>query len=190
MEYNEEEQNSTGDRHRQFSTKGGDRMIREARLDDALGLAKLVEQVESESEFMLYDPGERKPTAEKQRNMIQALTKQDNATIFVVEEGEQLVGYLFAIGGNTKRTKHSAYLVIGILAAYRGKGIGTALFNELDHWARENTLHRLELTVVTKNNAGVSLYQNAGFEIEGMKKDSLFIDGMFVDEYYMGKIIN
>ncbi|MDQ6601040.1 GNAT family N-acetyltransferase [Bacillus salipaludis] len=38
---------------------------------------------------------------------------------------------MIAIGGSVKRTKHSAYLVIGILEEYRGQGIGTALFQVL-----------------------------------------------------------
>lgn len=87
------------------------------------------------------------------------------------------------------RNKHSAYLVIGISNAYRGKGIGTALFKELEHWAVKQGLHRLELTVVAENIAGVSLYQKMGFKIEGVKKDSLFINGTYVDEYYMGKLL-
>jgi hypothetical protein len=28
-----------------------------------------------------------------------------------------------------------------------------------------------------------------GFEIEGVKKHSLLVDGAFVDEYYMGKLL-
>lgn len=33
-----------------------------------------------------------------------------------------------AVGGNAKRNKHSAYIVMGILGEYRGKGIGAMLF--------------------------------------------------------------
>jgi len=45
------------------------------------------------------------------------------------------------------------------------------------------------LTVVTQNKAGLSLYKKMGFEIEGTKRDSLFIDGKYVDEYYMSKLL-
>ncbi|MUK89829.1 GNAT family N-acetyltransferase [Ornithinibacillus sp. L9] len=165
-------------------------MIRHAVLDDAENLARLIKQVEKSSEYMLFEPGERNPTAEKQGAMIKALTEQDNSCILLAEGNHGLVGYLFAIGGTTKRTMHRAYIVIGILSTYRGKGIGTALFKELNQWATHQGIHRLELTVVTENEAGVSLYQKAGFELEGVKKDSLFINNRFVDEYYMGKVLN
>jgi RimJ/RimL family protein N-acetyltransferase len=50
-------------------------------------------------------------------------------------------------------------------------------------------IHRLELTVVTENQAGLQLYKKMGFEIEGTKRQSLYIDGKFVDEYYMSKLV-
>ena len=96
---------------------------------------------------------------------------------------------MFAIGGNTKRTQHSTYIIIGILERYRGKGIGTALFQQLEEWAKKSQISRLELTVVTKNEAGVALYRKSGFEIDGTKRNSLMIDGTFYDEYYMSKLL-
>ncbi|MGX1983220.1 MULTISPECIES: GNAT family N-acetyltransferase [Bacillaceae] len=164
-------------------------IIREARLEDAQQLANLIQQVENESEFMLFEPGERKLTPEKQRTMIENISKQKNSTIFVAEDYEKLVGYLMAFGGNAKRNRHSAYLVIGILKEHRGKGIGTKLFRKLESWARERNIHRLELTVMTQNQAGIALYKKMGFEIEGTKKHSLLVNGLFMDEYYMAKIL-
>ena len=115
--------------------------------------------------------------------------QQKNSIIFVAENDRELVGYLFAIGGNTKRTQHSTYIVIGILERYRGKGIGTVLFQQLEEWAKKSQISRLELTVVTKNEAGVALYRKSGFEIDGTKRNSLMIDGIFYDEYYMSKLL-
>lgn len=48
------------------------------------------------------------------------------------------------MGGNAKRNKHSVYLVIVILTQYRGIGVGTKLFKQLEEWATEHTIHRLE----------------------------------------------
>ncbi len=82
-----------------------------------------------------------------------------------------MVGYLFAVGGNTKKNKHCAYIVIGILQEYQGIGIGTLLFKALDNWASNQRIRRLELTVMKENLAGVKLYEKSGFEIEGVKKN-------------------
>ena len=163
--------------------------VREIREPDAESLVALIKQVEEESEFMLMEPGERQITPEQQQQRIQTIQKSENSTIFVAEEGEQLVGYMFAMGGTAKRNQHSVYVVIGILKDYRGQGIGTRLFGKLEEWAVERKIRRLELTTVTQNVAGVALYKKMGFEVEGTKKDSLLIDGEFVDEYYMAKLV-
>ncbi|WP_010651846.1 GNAT family N-acetyltransferase [Oceanobacillus massiliensis] len=164
-------------------------MIRQAVTDDAEELALLIKQVEMESPYMLYGAGEREISAQKQSDIIQALSESDNSAIFLAVKDGQLAGYLFAIGGNTKKNEHSAYIVIGLRKENQGRGIGTALFGELDSWAFKHKLHRLELTVIKENLSAVKLYEKTGFSLEGIKKDSLYMDGRFVDEYYMSKIL-
>lgn len=164
-------------------------MIRGAVHDDAENLAALMQQVERESPYMLYGADERSLSRERQSKMIDTLEKQDNSTVLVAEFNKKLVGYLFAIGGQARKNKHSAYIVIGIRSEQRGQGIGTAMFKNLEQWALNNGVHRLELTVITENIAGVKLYKKAGFETEGVKRDSLYFAGKYVDEYYMSKIV-
>ncbi|WP_042144476.1 GNAT family N-acetyltransferase [Paucisalibacillus sp. EB02] len=163
--------------------------VREAKPTDAVNLAGLIQHVENTSNYMLWEPGERKVQPENQQKMIERIQGEDNSTILVAEQDERLIGYLFAIGGNPNRAKHTTYLVVGIHQDYRGKGVGSLLFNKLDQWAANHNIHRLELTVVSRNESGLALYKKMGFEIEGTKRDSLFIKGEYVDEYYMSKII-
>ncbi|WP_342430300.1 GNAT family N-acetyltransferase [Neobacillus sp. FSL H8-0543] len=163
--------------------------VREIKISDAENFANLTQQVEGSSQYMLWEAGERNIQSENQLKMIRGMEDTENSTILVAENNNNLIGFLLAKGGNARRNKHSAYIVIGILKEYRGKGIGTKLFNELEQWASNHKICRLELTVVTKNEAGLSLYKKVGFEIEGTKRNSLFIDGEFVDEYYMSKLL-
>ena len=166
-------------------------IVREIEVSDAERLSHLMQQVESSSKYMLWEAGEREVKNERQKKMIKSMKDSNNSTIFVAEsENNEMVGYLFAIGGNAKRNKHSAYIVVGISENYRGQGIGTRLFKELDKWATQHDIHRLELTVVTRNQAGLSLYKKMGFDVEGTKRHSLFINDEFVDEYYMSKLIS
>jgi len=164
-------------------------IVREIRLSDAEKLADLIPNVEGSSSFMLWEAGERKIQTDNQLQMIKDIDESDNSTILVAEKDSNLVGYLLALGGKARRNKHSAYIVIGMLKEYRGMGIGTKFFTKLEQWASTHKISRLELTVVTKNEAGLSLYKKRGFEIEGTKRNSLFIDGEFVDEYYMSKLL-
>jgi RimJ/RimL family protein N-acetyltransferase len=164
-------------------------LIREIEREDTERFVSLINQVESESEFLLFEAGERQVTVEQQEKRIDMMEQEGNSTIFVAEENSELIGYLIAMGGQAKRNKHTAYLVIGILTEYRGQGVGSKLFQRLEEWATEQKLHRLELTVVTLNEAGIRLYKKMGFEIEGTKRNSLYIDGKFVNEYYMSKLL-
>jgi RimJ/RimL family protein N-acetyltransferase len=163
-------------------------LIRNADSNDAEPLVDLIEKVEK-SNFMLFAPGERKISPEHQKKRIDSMREEKTSTIFLAEDDKDLVGYLFVIGGNPKRANHSVYLVIGVHENYRGKGIGVKLFEKLEEWAKGQQIHRLELTVMEHNKAGIALYEKMGFEIEGTKRHSLFIDGKYVDEYYMSKLI-
>ncbi|ART77166.1 GNAT family N-acetyltransferase [Sutcliffiella horikoshii] len=164
-------------------------LIREIRMEDAENSLVLIKEVESTSTFMLMEPGERETTLEQQQKRIELLDKQKNSTIFVAEENGKLIGYLFVMGGSVKRTKHTAYLVIGILEEYRGKGVGTKLFDHVTNWVSKHNISRLELTVVTENESGVALYKKSGFDIEGTKRKSLIINDRSYDEYYMSKLL-
>lgn len=163
-------------------------LIRTAESDDAKQLVKLIKQVE-DSNFMLFEPGERKTTVDQERKRIEAMSGEKTSTILVAEENGSLVGYLFAMGGNPTRIKHAVYIAIGVAESARGKGVGTRLFTKLEEWAKDQGIHRLELTVMVHNEAGIALYEKMGFEIEGTKKHSLFIDGKYIDEFYMSKLL-
>ena len=158
--------------------------------DDAEQFLSLCKQLDLETQFMMLEPGERKTTLEEQRAQIEILLREENQTIFVAEQDNQLVGYLEASGGIFKRNRHCVYLVIGILQAFTGQGIGTQLFQSLEEWAKQQHIHRLELTVMTHNTAGITLYKKQGFAIEGTKRHSLLINGRNVDEYYMAKLLD
>ncbi|MGG0642996.1 GNAT family N-acetyltransferase [Sporosarcina gallistercoris] len=163
--------------------------IRRVRLEDAKQLCHLIQQVENDSQYMLFGPGERSVTSEQLQSRILAMNGENGSTLIVAESDGKLVGYLMAIGGSSNRTKHTVYLVVGILTGYRGQGIGTELFEALEKWAKQQNIHRMELTVAQPNEAGIRLYKKMKFTIEGTKRNSLNIDGNYVDEYYMSKLI-
>ncbi|WP_347319904.1 GNAT family N-acetyltransferase [Rossellomorea sp. RS05] len=105
------------------------------------------------------------------------------------EASGEFVGYIMIMAESTRKTSHRAYMVIGIRKDWRGKGLGKSLIREGIEWAKERSLTRLELTVVTDNEPAIALYRKMGFEIEGTKRQSLYIDGQYHDEYYMAQLL-
>lgn len=163
-------------------------IIRWIEVKDSEKFIKMLKQLDNETKNMMYEPGERKTTIEEMESNIKNINCSNSLSL-VTEENENIVGFLSAERGFAKRINHSAYIVIGILKNYRGKKIGRKLFEELEKWAVENSITRLELTVMTHNVVAIRLYEKMGFKIEGLKEKSLIVDGKYVDEYYMGKIL-
>ena len=163
--------------------------VRHVTLDDAAALLELKRALDGETAFMMFEPGERMATVVGQRAELEQLSARDNAATFVAEGHGELAGYLEAEGGTFRRNRHAAHIIVGVRQRYAGRGLGTALFEAAEAWARERGLRRLELTVMVHNAAGVGLYQKLGFVIEGTRRDSLLVDGAFVDEYAMAKIL-
>jgi RimJ/RimL family protein N-acetyltransferase len=164
--------------------------IRPIQEKDSEQFLLLAKEIDQETQFMLLERGERATTIEEQRQKIRNVLSQSNQIILVAEHENELIGYLGAYGGNFQRNRHSVYLVVGILQAYTGQGVGAQFFKALEEWALTRDIHRLELTVMAHNNRAMRLYRKMGFETEGIKKDSLKINGKYVDEYYMVKILN
>ncbi len=139
-------------------------IIRAIKESDANTFLTLSRKLDEETSFMLYEPGERTMGVQDQVKMIR--TVQKSGMIFVCEEGDELLGYILVDRKRLSRINHKAYIVIGILQAHRGKGIGAKLFEMAERWAVEEDIHRLELTVMTHNEVAIALYKKQGFQIE------------------------
>lgn len=156
-------------------------------VDEAEQLWSLMNQLDYETKYMLYEPDERTKDLSGIESLIRdSVEGQD--FLLVAEADNKLIGYISAQKGRLNRIAHSAYIVVGILKDYRGKGIGTEFFKRLNVWAEESKVVRLELTVICENESAKHLYTNSGFEIEGIKRKSVCVDGTYLDEYYMARV--
>ncbi|MEG0259415.1 MAG: GNAT family N-acetyltransferase [Lysinibacillus sp.] len=162
--------------------------VRKAINSDSLQIIAVMKNAE-ESGLMLFSPGERSVNSEAFAKYIDSINATTTSGLFVAIENEQILGYMIVQNDKPMRVTHRGYLVIGVHSDSRGKGVGKALFTYILEWAKQVELHRLDLTVITTNEAAVNLYKKIGFEIEGIKRDSLLIDGEYVDEYYMSILI-
>ncbi|MDF2907937.1 MAG: family N-acetyltransferase [Herbinix sp.] len=163
-------------------------LIRKVTEEDAQDFLAMQLQLDRETKNMMFEPEERPNDVDRTRSMIKSATTNNNLLLCAVIE-EELVGFLSASKGSFQRNRHSAYIVIGLLQKARSKGFGRQLFDQLLLWAKEQGLTRLELTVLCRNTDAIALYQKYGFKIEGTKHRSLFIDGEYEDEYYMGLLL-
>ncbi|MBT3417453.1 MAG: GNAT family N-acetyltransferase [Flavobacteriales bacterium] len=162
--------------------------IRKIKTGDAENLLNLLNKLDTETTFLLYEKGERKRTIEHQKKNIQEQLERGVLT-FVLEDNKKLVGYVFGNIFTANRKKHCMNLAIAILQEYTGKGYGTKLMNTIEEYAINNGITRLELEVSKKNKVAISLYQKKGFEVEGIKRNAFLVNGKYEDELLMAKII-
>lgn len=166
----------------------GDKMeIRNIRIEDAENYLDMLLNLDKETKFMMFEPGERPTDINAVKNAIKK-SINDNNLFLVVTYKENIVGFLSIQRGEYRRIRHTGYLVVGIREKYRGMGIGNALFSKIDTWAMENNITRLELTVICSNTIAKHLYEKNGFIVEGIKKKAMIIDDKYVDVFSMAKI--
>jgi RimJ/RimL family protein N-acetyltransferase len=167
-------------------------ITRSITLDDAEALAAFFIAIDSETQFLLFEPGERTQGPEEWRRRIeQTHAGGTNAILVAVDDDApgELAGVLVAIGDARQRIKHSASLVLAVRKAYAGQGIATRLFAAREEWARARGLHRLYLQVQANNHRAVALYHKLGFTVEGFHRHAVRLDGEWVDDYTMAKLL-
>lgn len=163
-------------------------LVRRAVEQDARKIIMVMKDAEA-SGFMLYEPNERQLTPDSLSKIIKTMNTAPKSCFFVAEENEEILGYLLLKAENLTRTSHRAAIAVGVHSLSRGKGTGTKLFEHMISWAKQQQLHRLELTVIEHNSQAVHLYKKMGFIEEGVKRDSLLIHGRYVNEIYMSLLL-
>lgn len=143
--------------------------------------------LDTQTDYMMYEPKER--SSRTTLSELQSDLQNSEDFICLALDNGNIVGYIHAERGKFNRTRHTAYIVTGVLESYRGQGIGTTLFGRMDQWAKETRITRLELTVECSNEPAKHLYEKSGFAVEGIRKNSMCVNGEYIDEYYMAKIM-
>ncbi len=168
-----------------------DPLIRLARPGDASALAELQHTLDNETEFMLLEPGEREPDLEPLKLRLAACAEGRNLSYLVVAlDGPAAVGYVDVRVLPYARAKRTGYVVAGVRSGHRGRGLGGALMRTAVQEARTRGMRRLELTVMEQNRHALALYLNCGFQVEGLRRAALDVQGHRVNEYYMGLLLD
>lgn len=165
--------------------------FRELGMEEVDCFWNLLNTLDIETSYMMYEPKERQQCTNIQELSadIQSNVINGNDFLQVASENDKIIGFIRAKRGRYRRNFHTAYIVVGILKDYVGRGIGTAFFKNLDKWASRHGVCRLELTVECHNHVAKHLYEKSGFKIEGTREKAMFVEGNWVDEYYMAKIL-
>mgnify|MGYP005749085383 CR=1 FL=1 len=116
----------------------------------------------------------------------------DKFVLGAFDNKETLVGIVTFFRETGLKTKHKAN-VYGMYVApeARGKGVAKHLMQELINKAKEiDGVEQLLLTVVQDNVSAKKLYNSLGFEVYGVERNALKVNGEYLDEDWMVLFLN
>ncbi|HEX9697520.1 MAG TPA: GNAT family N-acetyltransferase [Actinomycetota bacterium] len=117
------------------------------------------------------------------------LGQGDRGISLVAEVDGRVVGLLGAVRGDRPVTSHGAEFGITVAAAYRGGGVGRAMLEALEDWARAHGVWRLVLGVFESNEGARGLYESLGYEAEGVERRVVAFPDGTVDVLRMSKFL-
>ncbi len=159
------------------------RLITEA---DIAGFHAALSSVALEQKFLAFTES---PPLEGTREFVMENIVAGIPQYVAIEQGS-LVGWC-DISPKSQRPvfRHTGVLGMGVIAAARGRGVGSQLIEATLAHARRFGLERIELQVFTSNLGAIKLYQRFGFVIEGTHpKHARFVD-RYEDSHSMALLL-
>lgn len=157
--------------------------ITEAQIE---GFCAAVDSVARERQFLAFLEGP--PLAQSHAFVQENLAGNWPHFVALDEQGE-VVGWCDITSMHRQAAAHVGVLGIGVLADYRGQGLGEQLLRAALQAARDKGLTRIELSVHGTNEPAMVLYHKLGFEVEGVKRKAVLIDGVYDDSIIMALLL-
>lgn len=114
--------------------------------------------------------------ADQTREFVANILGGDGVQYLALDEGE-VVGWCDIVRYPSEGFRHVGKLGMGILAEYRGQGLGRRLLETTVAAAPGIGISRVELEVFASNAGAINLYRRFGFADEGRKRKVRILDG-------------
>jgi RimJ/RimL family protein N-acetyltransferase len=121
------------------------------------------------------------PPLERIQEFVRDNIARGGVQFFAVDRADRVVGWCDVNRHRLEGYRHSGALGIGLLAPYRGRGIGAQLALAAIDAARMNGIERIELEVWASNVTAIALYLQLGFVHEGLRRRARLLDGQYDD---------
>ena len=152
-------------------------MIRKAENKDAARVLQILEQVNRVHHELrpdLFRLATKYTAAE-----LHAIFADDSKPVFVYEADGAVCGYIFTVlidhGGHHMLTPVRELYIddLCVDAAYRGRGIATALYRHTVAYARQLGCHNVTLNVWEGNDGAMAFYRKMGMQTQKTKLETV-----------------
>ncbi|MGH2429539.1 MAG: GNAT family N-acetyltransferase [Candidatus Limnocylindria bacterium] len=174
---------ATGASEPRTATDGRRWLLRPARPTDGRALARLFGAVRAEGRWLITTPGAGSEPSEA--FWIAELIRGEEHLALVAESAGEVVGNVLVSVDRNQTTGHIGTLSICVAREWRDIGIGKALVAGAQDWAREHGLRKLALGVFPDNARAIAVYEQAGFEREGVRRQQYRSGDNYRDELLM-----
>ena len=153
--------------------------ITEAHIDD---FWSAVDSVARERKYLAFLEG---PPIQMTKDFVLGNIQGHWPHLVAINDKGKIIGWCDISALDRPIFAHIGSLWIGVLAPYRGQGVGKALISAALKQAKQKGLTRIELTVRENNTSAIALYKQFGFEKEGVHKHAVCIDGHYENHIFM-----
>lgn len=109
---------------------------------------------------------------EKQKAKIQAVLNDSTQVIFVAETNNKVVGYIHLVNYDVIYADNfKNCLGLAVDNDYKRNGIGSALLNQAEIWAKENGAAGIRLCSGIEREKAHQFYQSQGYEVTKLQKN-------------------
>ena len=164
--------------------------IRRATGSDARALVAHLRALAGEPEINIPLALDEVASVDDERDRLETFDDHPRAIVLVAERGKELLGELTLRAISPRRAvAHIATLGMSVRADVRGQGVGRALLDAALEWAPTAGLTRIELYVYARNLPAIALYEKAGFQHEGRRRNFIREGDVFLDDLVMAKLL-
>ena len=109
---------------------------------------------------------------EKQKSKIEAVLNDSTQVIFVAETNNKVVGYIHLVNYDVIYADNfKNCLGLAVDNDYKRNGIGSALLNQAEIWAKENGAVGIRLCSGVEREKAHQFYQSQGYEVTKLQKN-------------------
>lgn len=165
-------------------------VYRKAQEQDAEKIVEFFNMIGGETSFMSFEKDEYPLSAKEQAELIRSFEGDKTNTMLLAMDGDEIAGLSTITSSHKIKSRHIAELGIVVAKKYHGNGIGASLIHQVTDWVKGNGITtKMRLDVRADNLKAVQMYLKMGFVVEGHIKHSTLLNGIYYDDYVMGKML-
>lgn len=146
-------------------------------VEDAKNLQEFFSLIGGETNFVSFEKSES-PNFEACKSLLESTKDAPNYAYCIKEDGKIIASLTANTRNGRSRERHKSDFGIGVSKEHWGKGIGSLLIEKVIDESKKNSISKITLKVSEKNTRAIKLYEKYGFEVEGVYKKDMLINGV------------